>query len=182
MLPPILQMVKDAGHQVFLRGAYNLNMVGLRNTRGTHSEFDDLLTLTYKEYPDGPWIVRAWPATTDPGRYFLENPLNTAGTAVMEPGQYRSAYMGGYHRGRRALVQVGPVRYRRDGDRDEDLDNDPGTVYEGNVALNIHDISNPSYMAGCQGVKPQHMEEILKIYGKAKMIWGPKISYTLLEV
>lgn len=45
------------------------------------------------------WNYFVFPATTDPGTFYRENPLSVKGTAIMKPGQYRGAYMIGRHRG-----------------------------------------------------------------------------------
>ncbi len=57
-------------------------------------------------------------ATTEPGRYYTQNPLNPLGAARIAFGQYK-AWVDGMHKGRQpALVQVGPVRLHRDRNKD----------------------------------------------------------------
>ena len=58
---------------------------------------------------DKPVMLGKWRATTEPGRYFTEHPVNPAGTARIEFGQYQ-AWPVGMHRGdHEALVQRGKV-------------------------------------------------------------------------
>ena len=122
VLPPVLQHMRSLGHEVFTSGAYNLNLFGIRAKGGRINKFDDLLGCAYREADDGPWRVAYWPATTDPGLYWLQHPMNVSGTAILMPGQYRGAYEVGFHLGKyRALVQRRPVRVWRDNDRDSTM-------------------------------------------------------------
>ena len=70
------------------------------------------------------WEHYRWPITTDPGLYWLENPMNVDGTAILAPGQYRGAYRIGKHRDDyQAVVQTGgEVAVYRDDDRNALLD------------------------------------------------------------
>lgn len=138
-LPPVLQVIKSKGYAVFTQGAYNLNLFGIRSSSSQAGKFDDLMGCAYREYDGGPWVVQYWPATTDPGLYYLENPMRVEGTAILVPGQYRGAYQIGLHTGYEALVQwAGPVKVYRDADRDGTLDFDPETIMEGYFGINLH--------------------------------------------
>jgi lysozyme family protein len=66
-----------------------------------------------------PRIIGKWAATTEPGRYYIEHPLNPGGAARVEFGQYK-AWQVGIHRGdHEALIQTGgPVTVCRDTNRD----------------------------------------------------------------
>lgn len=85
--------------------------------------FNDLrIVLTWENFP----IITCWEATTEPGRRYTENPINSGGAARISFGQFR-AWQVGYHRNdHEALVQTGgPVSvhrdlnadYKREGDR-----------------------------------------------------------------
>lgn len=67
----------------------------------------------------GPVIAGKWIATTEPGSYYTQHPINAKGAARIEFGQY-SAWRVGVHRGdHEALVQTGgPVTVCRDLNRD----------------------------------------------------------------
>jgi hypothetical protein len=67
---------------------------------------------------DKPVILGKWRATTEPGRYYTEHPVNPAGAARIEFGQYQ-AWRVGMHRGdHEALVQRGKVTVCRDLNKD----------------------------------------------------------------
>ena len=54
-----------------------------------------------------PKIVGEWPATTEPGRYWTENPMSPLGAARIEFGQYKSWQVGMHRNNHEALVQTG---------------------------------------------------------------------------
>ena len=135
--PAVLDRIESLGGVVFDSGAYDLNLYGIRSPGRTADAFDDVIGCAYRQSPGGPWSVEQWTATTDPGAYYLRQPMNVRGTAILVPGQYRSAWILGLHRGSyEALVQRGPVRVYRDDTRDEVLDLEGEE--EGLYGINIH--------------------------------------------
>ena len=54
-----------------------------------------------------PKIVGEWAATTEPGRYWTENPISPLGAARIEFGQYKSWQVGMHRNNHEALVQTG---------------------------------------------------------------------------
>jgi len=170
---------------------YDVNIVGIRNSQTNNevtNHFDDTLTISYKV--DGEWKFHSWPATTDPGQYWIENPISKDGTAILVPGQYRGSHKIGLHQGKyEALRQQKPVKVYRDNDRDLEYDTDEDTIKEGIYGINIHR-SNPydqsyyvnKWSAGCQVFKKvADFHEFMDICRKAKDIWGNSFSYTLIE-
>ena len=170
---------------------YDVNIVGIRNSETSNevtNHFDDTLTISYKV--DGEWKFHSWPATTDPGQYWIENPISKDGTAILVPGQYRGSHMIGLHQGKyEALRQRKPVKVYRDNDKDLEYDTDEDTIKEGIYGINIHR-SNPydqsyyvnKWSAGCQVFKKvADFHEFMDICRKAKDIWGNSFSYTLIE-
>ena len=159
-LPPVLAHIESLGFKVFTRGVYNLNLFGIRNSNRQSNAFDDLLGCAFKTEEGGGWHVRYWPATTDPGKFCLENPevYNTAlGTAIYKAGQYRGAYEVGLHRNKyRALIQTGgEIDVYRDNNRDSVLNMNESTVQQGYFGCNIHKAGKEStrvdnWSAGCQ--------------------------------
>ena len=140
-LPPVLQQIEKIGGKVFTSGAYNLNLFGIRSPNRNAGTFDDLMGCAYKETEDGPFRVHWWPATTDPGVYWLENPMKVEGcAALVADRQYRGVYSVDLHAGKyRALCQRnGPVSVYRDGTRDAVLNYDPSTIQEGMFGINLH--------------------------------------------
>lgn len=150
------KLFKKKGYAFFTSGAYNLNIIGIRSA-GAHitDSFDDVLVLIFKT-PNGKWQRKVYAITTDPGRYYVLNPVARKGTAILVPGQYRGAYQIGKHRNKyEALCQRKPVKVYRDSNKDEIYDYDPNTLEEGLFGINIHKAGIVSqrvntWSAGCQ--------------------------------
>lgn len=93
-----------------------------------------------------------WRASTDPGRWYIENPLRSAGCARLREGLW--SYRLGPHRGNPALIQAGPVTVDRLDRRGKVVGSDTGD----NDDLGIHIHSGGSqytvgrFSAGCQVV------------------------------
>lgn len=187
MLPPILTKMQGLGYAVFVRGDYNLNIIGIRSAIRRAGAFDDLIGLVYRV--DGRWIEQWWPATTDPAP--------RTGTAILVPGQYRGVYGIDLHRGKYpALCQrFGRVRVYRDANRDEILDMDPATIEEGYFGINIHAAANDPYAenidltdkeigpwsAGCQVfARTADFQAFMSIVKRSRQLYGPRFTYTLL--
>ena len=187
-LPPVLDWMDRQGLKVFAQGEFNLNIFGIRMNPGKVNEFDDLLGVAYREM--GNWVVRYWPITTDPGLYWLENPINVDGTAILVPGQYRGAWTLGKHRGRYdALVQRKPVRVYRDRGRDGFIDTDTDSIQDGLFGINIHRASQGSsssavnrWSAGCQVfARAGDFDEFMSLVEQSAPLYGSTFTYTLLE-
>tara|TARA_R100000008_G_scaffold43790_1_gene25412 strand:- start:8060 stop:8629 length:570 start_codon:yes stop_codon:yes gene_type:complete len=175
---------------VFFEGRkpYDLNIVGVRSFNMRANKFDDSINVFYKNTKKD-WEVRVYKATTDPGTYYLENPMKVTGTAIMVPGQYRSAYKIGTHRTYEALVQRGknPIKIYRDSNKDEILDMSNDTMAEGWYGINIHKAGSNStivhtWSAGCQVFKTSSdFNDFMTLVNRAAKYWGPTFTYTLLE-
>ena len=177
------------GYKVFEGSQpYDLNIVGIRSSRTLCNTFDDLLTVFYKN-TEGQQIFQVFPATTDPGLYWLEHPMHVEGTAIILPGQYQGAYQLGLHRSYRALKQVGQMDYVRDANRDNRLDIAGLKRHRGVIGANIHRASPTGtssrvdkWSAGCQVFADYaDFEHFLLICEKAARYWGNRFSYTLLN-
>ncbi len=186
-IPDILAQVEEAGHTVFTRGAWNVNIVGVRSAPREANLFDDRLHLVFKD-DFGVWVDLSLECTTDPGTYWLSNPIHVAGTAILKAGQYRGAYKLGNHRGKEALCQYGaPVTVFRDSDRDDVLDLDPLTEAEGYLGINIHRAGEDStqvhkWSAGCQVIaNDSEFRILMAIAHKSAAAYGDSFTYTLLE-
>ena len=115
--------------------------------------------------------------------------MNVNGTAIVVPGQYRSAYKRGTHYTYEALVQRGknPIKIYRDRDKDEILDMDPDTIIEGHFGIIIHKAGTDSsivhkWSAGCQVFKTSSdFKDFMTLVNRAAKYWGPTFTYTLLE-
>lgn len=82
-------------------------------------------------------VLGKWRATVNPGRYWVENRMNSKGAANTHYGQYTSWKIG-YHRGdHEALVQTGgTVVVDRDANEDFERDGDP--MDRGFFGINQH--------------------------------------------
>ena len=188
MLPPVLAHIKSLGHVIFddPKYDYDLNIFGIRNKHGKTNSFDDLVGCIYLW--DGEWRSHYWNATVDPGLHWLESPMNVKGTAVLCPGQYRSAYEIGKHKNKLALVQTnGPVKVWRDPNRDQQIDK-WGPIDEGLFQINIHRAGKVSkkvdrWSAGCQVfAKEADFESFMENCDLQVKLTGFKtFSYTLLD-
>lgn len=165
----------------------NLNIVGVRNKGvgdAITNKFDDTMYVAYKE--QGNWKIKSYSITTDPGTYYMKNPLNSNGCAILVEGQY-PVYEIGLHRGKyQALVQRGTVKLYRDRDKD--------TVYDfvniqsdANSGINIHKAGKDSleinnWSAGCTVFKREvDFNEFMSICNQFKSILGNKFTYTLIN-
>ncbi len=182
----------DSSDYIFFDGnkKLNINVIGVRRDNNGTNEFDDFLVLVYKN-ENLKEVCKVYPITTDPGKYWLENPINPKGTAILVPGQYRGTWKLGRHQNKyEALVQRKPVKVWRDNNKDEAIDYQGfNTLSEGYFGINIHR-SNPydkSYLvnkwsAGCQVIaNAAEWEIFMSIVRKSAELHGDTFSYTLLE-
>ena len=189
MKPYLLDHVESLGHAVFTGGVYNLNIIGIRKKDGEVNKFDDRICVVYKD-EDG-WITRTWPCTTDPGKYWLNNPMNVGGTAIMVPGQYRGVYKIDKHAGKYdALCQRnGKVKAYRDSNKDDIIDLDVQSITEGYYGININKAGQNSrqvdkWSAGCTVFSSNDdFREFMRIcrLQVSKRGWKT-FTYTLIEV
>jgi len=185
----IVSVMENKEYAVFQNATqpYNLNLVGIRTLDIVSEKFNDWVTVFY--WYDGQCVFFGFPATTDPGLFYRENPLQVRGTAIMVPGQYRGAYMVGKHRGYKALQQRVAMRFWRDADRDAELDMDGMPVEEDVIGANIHraNAHRPSlqvgkWSAGCQVIQdPYHFAFLISLCEQASAAFGNSFTYTLLD-
>lgn len=191
MYKPTIQQLKEAfgkkGYEL-RRGYYELNIIGIRNESAKPNSFDDTICVLFKdEYGDD--VLLYFPATTDPGLYWLENPMNVDGTAIMQEGYYPGAYKIGTHRGYKALRQVGKINFVRDNDRDAELDFDAPKRINEVIYANIHRASEKEsstlvekWSAGCQVIQ-KGWDEFIELCEKSFLITEQdRFDYTLLNI
>lgn len=168
---------------------YELNIVGLRSASTVANRFDDQIHVFYKT--DGLlWNYHVYKATTDPGTFWLKNPMQPQGTAVLAQGQYVDAYQIGLHKGKyKALVQCKPVTVIRDYDRDAVLDFINGIRITGMLGINIHRASKTGttvtvdkYSAGCQVFADAgDFDDFMDLCERHRQLYGNKFTYTLID-
>ena len=140
----------------------------------------------------GKETLRIFSNTTNPGVYWLNNPMSKLGTAVLKPNQWVDCWSLGYHQQKtdhRALVQTGKVTVYRDNNKDNLYQLDDTKTETGLFGINIHG-SNKSgssvkigkWSAGCQVFSNwTHKEEVMDVCEKYKTKVKNKFTYTLID-
>lgn len=168
---------------------FELNIVGLRSDNTQSNRFDDEIHVFFRD-DRNKWHHYLFKATTDPGTYWLNNPMQPQGTAILAAGQYEGAYQLGYHQGKYlALVQRKPVTVIRDYDRNATLDFFNGTQTTGLYGINIHRAmlngttkSVDKHSAGCQVFSNiNDYLFFLKLCERHGELYGNQFTYTLID-
>jgi len=188
LLQKLKAILKHKGFTLFTR-PYELNIVGLRSNNTAANRFDDQLHVFYRT--NGiKWEYHVFRITTDPGTYWLKNPMQPQGTAILQQGQYKGAYVLGLHRGQyKALVQRKPVTIIRDYDRNALLDFNNGRKNTGLFGINIHRAnasgktkSIDKYSAGCQVFEnAADFARFLALCEKHRSLYGNAFTYSLID-
>lgn len=188
MLARIKAIIRDYGYLLNTQ-PYQLNIVGLRSRSTQSNQFDDEIHVFYTK-DDGKWDYHVFPATTDPGTYWLNNPSYPQGTAILAQGQYKNAYALGRHKNMYdALVQVEPVTVIRDYDRNAILDFRNGEKYTGTFGINIHRAEKSGttsligkYSAGCQVFQnADDFAKFMQLCRQHENLYGNRFTYTLID-
>jgi hypothetical protein len=191
-------MIKEAKRLAKQKGfvinekLFQLNIWGFRANSKTPNAFDDEMHVFMNISPNKrkKWAYWVFKCTTDPGTYWLRNPMNPQGTAILNSGQYINSHAIGLHRGKyKALVQVGPVSVTRDYDRDAVLDFNNGKTQKGRYGINIHRASKTGtthtvdkYSAGCQVFKnASDFDFFITLCEKHRKLHGNIFTYTLVD-
>ncbi len=112
-----------------------LNENGVLN-KDKANEFNDLRIVIMINSKGVPVIKALWQATTEPGKYYTENPMNEGGAARIKFGQYRAWAVGNHEPNHEALRQVEPIQVHRDLNKDYIRTGDK--IDEGLFAINQH--------------------------------------------
>lgn len=191
MAKSICNLFTQKGYSFFSEGAYNLNIIGIRGQNTEPNKFDDMLIVLYKDEHDD-WQFFKTAVTTDPGRYWLLNPMRVDGTAILAEGQHKGAWILGLHKGKyKALVQrTNEVTVYRDRNKDNKLDYDQCSMQRGYFGINIHRASQfnivsevDKWSAGCQVIQDSHkFDEFISLCENQVKHTGCKtFSYTLIK-
>ena len=188
MLEMIQTTLAEKGFKIFTR-PFELNIVGVRADSLKPNSFDDSINIFYKNNNDQ-WQFQRFAATTDPGTYWLQNPMNPQGTAIVKHGQYINSHAIGMHRGKYlALVQQRPLTVIRDYDRNATLDFMNGKEETGIFGINIHHASQygttqtvDKYSAGCQVfANINDFNLFMQLADRHKNLYGNNFTYTLID-
>ena len=158
----------------------SIHVVGIRSKANVPNQFDDLIGLVQGNE------VNWYTGTTNPGTFWLNNPMNSLGTAVLKVGQYVDTYTIGLHQNKyTALKQAKKVTVYRDADKDS-VAEEQGKEESGLFGINIHRANESAesknidkWSAGCQVMNnPIQFKELIQACIKS----GKKtFTYTLLK-
>jgi hypothetical protein len=125
-----------------------------------------------------------WKASVDPGKYYINHPINANGTAFLKEGQYRNTYAIAKHQGVIDAVcqRLNVVTVRR-----YKPNNPTPRLDTGMFGINIHCNTDEAYnigsaSAGCQifwDLEDFYM--FMKICYKHKSEHGNVFTYTLFD-
>lgn len=192
MIKKVKQLAKYKGYVIYDE-PYRLNIWGFRaNTEKPNSFDDELHVFTNVSKTGKPnWAYLVFKITTDPGTYWLKNPMNPQGTAILKAGQYRDVYQIAKHRGKYyALCQRnGKVTVIRDYNRNAVLDFNNGREETGMFGINLHRARKlgetytiDRFSAGCQVFKNANdFNFFMKMCEVHRKLYGNKFTYTLID-
>lgn len=183
----LLSLMKSKGYQINDR-PYQLNIVGVRADSNIPNKFDDKMYVFWNS--ENGWQGKYFTVTTDPGTYWLNNPMQKEGTAILKQGQYINSHKIGLHQGKyKALTQQKPVTVIRDYDRNALLDFNNGKEDTGLFGINIHRANAvgttkniDKYSAGCQVFEnADDFAKFLELAEKHNTMYGNNFTYTLVD-
>ena len=183
----IHHIMKESGMIVFDK-QFDVTLGGIRTKDNSSNKFNDWIFASL--FTREGIMSTVFEGTTDAGLYYRENPINMAGTAIIQHGiQHRSSltYMEtGGHKGQEAFRQTGTMTYWRDADRDKYLDFD-GPDLVGIYNTNIHDMGEKvddigKWSAGCVGSVKKNMDILYMMAQlQIKNGNGDKFSFAMLH-
>ena len=192
MIQKIRNIARRNGYVIYDK-PYQLNIWGFRANTEVPNSFDDELHVFFNisKTARNKWAYLVFKITTDPGTYWLKNPMNPRGTAILKAGQYENAYRIDKHRGKYyALCQrLKKVTVIRDYDRDSLLDFNNGKEQTGMFGINIHRARQlgttyliDKFSAGCQVFKNvSDFNFFMKLCEIHRKLYGNSFTYTLVD-
>ncbi|MEG4959869.1 MULTISPECIES: hypothetical protein [unclassified Microcoleus] len=122
----IIQYMEQEDYEISRgRGEKNIVYVEGSDVNGIGNDdrpnyFNDLRIIIAFNDKFQPVIEGIWIASTEPGYYYTDNPMNPKGAARIGFGQYVAWQVGlhGYSNPHESLIQVGEVKVHRDYNRD----------------------------------------------------------------
>lgn len=192
LISKIKQLAFDHGYVIY-NSPLKLNIWGFRANAETPNSFDDELhvftNVSQTKIPK--WAYLIFKITTDPGTFWLNNPMVKAGTAILKAGQYRNTYRIDKHLGKYyALCQrEDKVTVIRDYNRDSVLDFNNGREETGMFGINIHrankhgtTYSIDKHSAGCQVFKnADDFNFFMQLCEAHRKKHGNLFTYTLID-
>jgi hypothetical protein len=161
----------------------HVNLIGIRSAALEPRTYNDWIAAAYC---DGVrWNFFPFPATTDPGTFWQDEPRRVQGTSVLEPGQYPNLWRVGRLRGRRALRQRGPARVWRGARRQHYLDTEgvAEAVRQAGIDLFAAGEKDGSrWRSAAQVLQDrEHARFLMALCARAAPLQDDSFTYTLLE-
>ena len=188
MQPLLIPALKRKGFKIY-EEVSQLNIIGIRKAVGPCNSFNDKIVVFFRS-SGAEWICYSFTATTYPGSYWLQKPINPGGTAILLPGQYIGSHQLGLHRGKyRALIQKSPLPICRDNDRDIFPELNKSTIQTGMFGINIHRAMAQAdaatidkFSAGCQVFQdPKEFSFFITLADAHRKLYGNSFTYTLIN-
>ena len=162
-----------------------INVFGVRRLNAQVDYFNDFICIAHNI--GGIKTVKVYNASTLPGHYYLCNPMDKRGCAVLKEGQYPNSHEYGLHKGAPALVQVSPMWLFRNKPKDGSIILDKKYLYNELCGIDIHKcVGDPTHVdkwsAGCQVL--EHLNDYIDFIGivsNAAIRCGNRFTYTLFS-
>lgn len=189
ILDKVKSILFGKGYHIYSR-PYELNIVGVRAKNVISNHFDDEIHVFYR-VSALKWNYHVYKATTDPGTFWLKNPMQPQGTAILAEGQYINAYQIGLHKNQyKALVQVKPLTIIRNYEREAIMDFNNGTRTSGIFGINIHRAMLQGttkyvdkFSAGCQVfANISDFNEFMNLCEHHRQLYDNHFTYTLIDL
>lgn len=186
----IFDAYKSKGYAFYdstLDNIANINIFGVRFRNGKMDSYCDYIGIIWKTNKNE-LKMKIWQASTKPGLYYFNNPMNGTDTCIIKEGQYKSVYELGVYKGYKALRQVKPMQYYIDANRDDVADFIESSVHTAIRYTHIHKSGKNSvivhtWSAGCQVFKREaDFNEFMNIVTKSSKIYGKSFTYTLFNI
>ena len=182
-----LEEVFEKKKYKFFTSPLSVNIFAIRCETGT-DEFDDIIGIAYYD-SFGDFSLHTFKGTTEPGRFYLNNPLREEGCAIMVENQYLGVYEVGPHgrTGYEACRQAKNIKVYRDNNGNNQHDLDPSTIQEGIFYTNIHHGWDAAKVgknsAGCIVIqsKQQFTNIFMPLVKQSAKLCGKRFSFTLLN-
>lgn len=178
----LLAAMRSRGYVVAER-PFELNIIAERNNTVRSEKFDDSLHLIYKD-AQSDWVHHEYLVTTDPSAYYIDNPVHSKGYGFIKKGQWVNAYQLGYHKTRRALVQIRPITVIRNYDLKGLIKRHTGEEQTGIFGNNIHDMRGnmTNASAGCVVFgRDEEYRAFLAACEQHSRLYGNQFTLTLFD-
>jgi len=183
-LQDIMKVYIAKGYPILMNNKPNI--FGIRNCNNITDAFDDYIGIFWGEQEMDNFVI--FEATTDPGKFYAENPIDGKRTAMMVPGYHKDVYALGLHQGKadhECLRQVKDIAFYQDTDRNFEIDINAPIKWQ-SIGANIHG-TRPDleawrvgkFSAACQVIKTWNSFQTFMNVCKASK--EKFFSYALLE-